>query len=100
MNVPKQVSNICCFRVVGFLEFVNNMLALGAIPSLFSEEEREALLAEIQNEATQAGCKNTKEAAWNYFLRKAGSNLHVVLNMSPVRLAKRTRIWVLLFCCT
>lgn len=74
-----------------FLELVNNMLASGMVPALFSEEEKDQAVNAVREEAGKKGVAQTKEACWNYFVQKCRSNLHVVLAMSPAGHSLRVR---------
>ncbi|KAJ3039942.1 Dynein heavy chain 10, axonemal [Rhizophlyctis rosea] len=67
----------------GFLELINNMLTTGMVPALYEDEEKEALLGTIRDEATKQGIVQTRENMWQYFVNKCSDNLHVVLCMSP-----------------
>ncbi|XP_055003053.1 dynein axonemal heavy chain 10 [Sorex araneus] len=75
----------------GFLELVNNMLTSGIVPALFAEEEKEAILSQIGQEAMKQGTGPAKESVWQYFVNKSANNLHMVLGMSPVGDTLRTR---------
>ncbi|CAH8518373.1 unnamed protein product [Schistosoma turkestanicum] len=75
----------------GFLELINNMLTTGSVPALFGDDERESVIGQLRDEATAAGCPPSRESIWQYFIQKAASNLHIVLCMSPVGDALRTR---------
>lgn len=66
------------------MDIVNRMLVGTDVGSLFSEEEREHIANDMQEEVMKAGFEGTKEIIWDYFSRKASRNLHVVLSMSPV----------------
>ena len=68
----------------GFLELINNMLTTGQVPALFPDDEKEAIINTVREEVTKAGINANKENCWNYFIRKASKNLHIVLSMSPV----------------
>ncbi len=72
------------FILLGFLEIINNLLTGTGIPALFADEEKEGIINELQQEATEAGYEQNKESIWGYFCRKAARNLHIVLAMSPV----------------
>ena len=63
---------------------INPMLVGFDASSLFSGEERESLAIELRQKAVEAGFGDSKEAAWQYFSRKAARNLHVVFATSPV----------------
>ncbi|KAM7539583.1 hypothetical protein Aperf_G00000039574 [Anoplocephala perfoliata] len=66
-----------------FLDIINRMLVGTDVSSLFSDEEREHIADELQEEVMKAGSEGTKEIIWDYFSRRASKNLHVVLSMSP-----------------
>jgi dynein heavy chain len=67
----------------GFLELINNMLTVGIVPALFSDEERDNIIENLRAEAKKATGAITKEAIWQFFIQKCVNNLHVVLTMSP-----------------
>ena len=75
----------------GFLELINNMLTSGMVPALFSDEEKESIIADLRTEAQHAGYSHTKEAIWSYFVDKCSTNLHIALAFSPVGDTLRTR---------
>lgn len=75
----------------GFLELINNMLTSGMVPALYADDEKEAILSGIRDEAINAGWPHAREMIWGYFVNKCSNNLHVVLAMSPVGDALRTR---------
>jgi len=39
----------------GFLELINNMLTSGMVPALFQDDEKEAIIGQMRDEATKAG---------------------------------------------
>ena len=67
----------------GFLEYINNMLTTGMVPTLFEDDEKEQLMSQVRDEAAKVGQGQTKDSLWKYFSRKCADNLHVVLAMSP-----------------
>ncbi|XP_010134250.1 PREDICTED: dynein heavy chain 10, axonemal, partial [Buceros rhinoceros silvestris] len=73
-----------------FLELINNMLTSGMVPALFPDDEKDAILSQIGDEAAKAGVSPAKESVWQYFVNKCASNLHIVLGMSPVGDGLRT----------
>ncbi|XP_019718448.1 dynein heavy chain 10, axonemal-like [Hippocampus comes] len=75
----------------GFLELINNMLTSGIVPALFPDDEKEAVLNQLREEALKMGSGPTKDSVWQYFVNKSASNLHIVLGMSPVGDTLRTR---------
>lgn len=44
----------------GFLEYINNILTVGMIPSLFNDEEKDAITGNVRNDAVAAGYGITK----------------------------------------
>ena len=68
----------------GFLELVNNMLTSGMVPALYADDEKDALVGSVRDEAVAGGLLPTRDALWTYFVNKCAANLHVVMAMSPV----------------
>ncbi|KAK6624941.1 hypothetical protein RUM44_011805 [Polyplax serrata] len=75
----------------GFLEMINNMLAVGMIPALFTDEEKDGIINGVRSHAKEAGYGVGKEEVWSYYKKKCIENLHVVLSMSPAGDILRTR---------
>ena len=75
----------------GFLEHINNLLASGMVPALFTEEEKDPLYASVAEEVEAAGLAPSKDNKWTAFITRCRDNLHVVLSMSPSGDALRTR---------
>lgn len=75
----------------GFLESINNILAVGMIPALFTEEEKDGIVASVRSHSQEAGYGVAKEGVWSYFKIVCCDNLHVVLSMSPAGDILRTR---------
>ncbi|KAG5456903.1 MAG: P-loop containing dynein motor region D4-domain-containing protein, partial [Olpidium bornovanus] len=67
----------------GFLELINNMLTSGMIPTLYEDEEKEAVMATVRDEVAKLGIVQNRENTWKYFVDKVSDNLHIVLCMSP-----------------
>lgn len=44
----------------GFLEYINNILTIGVIPALFSDEEKDAITGNCRAQAQEAGYGVTK----------------------------------------
>lgn len=61
------------------------------VPALYDDSEKEGLITSIRTELTQQGLPDSREACWAAFVDKVRSNLHVVLAMSPVGDALRSR---------
>ncbi|CAF0910630.1 unnamed protein product [Adineta ricciae] len=75
-----------------FLEYINNILANGMIPTLFSDEERDSIISEIREEALRTVEMPSNENIWDYFVHKCTWYLHVVLCMNPSGDLLRNRI--------
>uniref|UniRef100_A0A1I8PAD1 Dynein-1, subspecies f n=1 Tax=Stomoxys calcitrans TaxID=35570 RepID=A0A1I8PAD1_STOCA len=75
----------------GFLELINNILTVGLVPALFTDEERETIVNSCRPAAEEEGYSASKDSVWSYFLDKCSENLHVVLSMSPSGDALRNR---------
>ncbi|XP_058967936.2 dynein axonemal heavy chain 6 [Pocillopora verrucosa] len=87
-----------------FLEDINNILNSGEVPNLFEAEEYEQVLNGTRPHAKDAGVpEGDRDAVFNHFISRVRNNLHVVLCMSPVGDAFRTRCRMfpsLVNCCT
>jgi dynein heavy chain len=74
-----------------FLELINNMLTSGMVPALYEDDEKEAILNAVRDEATKLGYSPTKESIWSYFINKCNNHLHIVMCMSPQGSSLRER---------
>ncbi|KAI5108711.1 dynein beta chain, ciliary, partial [Silurus meridionalis] len=74
-----------------FLVLINDMLASGDIPDLFTEEEVDMIVASIRLELRGLGILDTRENCWNFFIDRIRKQLKVVLCFSPVGFTLRTR---------
>uniref|UniRef100_A0A8C3IXY3 Dynein axonemal heavy chain 6 n=1 Tax=Chrysemys picta bellii TaxID=8478 RepID=A0A8C3IXY3_CHRPI len=91
-----------------FLEDINNILNSGEVPNLFEKDELEQVLAPTRPKAKEAGIpEGTKAglfpAVFQYFVNRVRQKLHIVLCMSPVGEAFRSRCRMfpsLVNCCT
>ncbi|CAD5121743.1 DgyrCDS10220 [Dimorphilus gyrociliatus] len=75
----------------GFLEIINCILSTGNLQILFEEDEKDAIINQIRDEAISAGWPSNYELIWTYFSRKSASNLHTILCMSPAGDSLRNR---------
>ena len=71
-----------------FLEDVNNILNNGQIPNLYATQDDiqnvfESIKDFNKNDPAFKALQNDAEV-WQFFLRKAKENIHVVLAMSPI----------------
>ncbi|XP_075946793.1 dynein axonemal heavy chain 6 [Anarhichas minor] len=87
-----------------FLEDINNMLSSGEVPNLFEKDELEQVLAATRPKAKEAGIsEEDRDELFQYFLSRVRERLHIVLCMSPVGDAFRSRCRMfpsLVNCCT
>lgn len=74
-----------------FLVYINDLLASGHIPDLFTLEEAEGIINSVAPKVKAGGIVPEKKACWDYFIGKIRKYLHVVLAFSPVGDDFRTR---------
>uniref|UniRef100_A0A1A9VM43 AAA+ ATPase domain-containing protein n=1 Tax=Glossina austeni TaxID=7395 RepID=A0A1A9VM43_GLOAU len=73
------------------LIYINDFLASGEIPDLFSDDQLESIMNTIRGEVKQSGILDIKENCWRYFVMKVRRLLKVVLCFSPVGHSFRRR---------
>lgn len=88
-----------------FLEDINNLLNSGEVPGLYAQDEREQILSDpsLIAYAQQQGIPESRDSLYKAFINRVRSNLHIILCMSPVGSAFRTRCRQfpsLINCCT
>ncbi|XP_012666455.1 dynein heavy chain 6, axonemal [Otolemur garnettii] len=87
-----------------FLEDINNILNSGEVPNLFEKDELEQVLAATRPKAKEAGIsEGNRDEVFQYFISRVRQKLHIVLCMSPVGEAFRSRCRMfpsLVNCCT
>ncbi|KAJ8288109.1 hypothetical protein COCON_G00007680 [Conger conger] len=85
-----------------FLVLINDLLASGEIPDLFSEEEVDSIVSAIQAEIRALGLQHRRENCWRFFIDRVRQQLKVVLCLSPVgsRLRVRARRFPALVNCS
>jgi len=86
-----------------FVEDINNLLNAGEVPNMMAEEDMSQILNDVRPLAKAAGKGETKDAIYAHFVTLVRQNLHIVLAMSPVGDAFRTRCRMfpsLVNCCT
>uniref|UniRef100_A0A672ZPD5 Dynein, axonemal, heavy chain 11 n=1 Tax=Sphaeramia orbicularis TaxID=375764 RepID=A0A672ZPD5_9TELE len=85
-----------------FLVVINDLLASGEIPELFSEEEIERIVLGVRAEVKALGQLDNRENCWRFFSERVQQQLKVVLCFSPVGSALRVRAhrFPALFQCT
>ncbi|XP_068082615.1 dynein beta chain, ciliary-like [Anabrus simplex] len=74
-----------------FLVVVNDMLANGEIPDLFTDDEVENVIGTVRGEVKGAGLVDTRENCWKFFIDRVRRQLKVVLCLSPVGSLLRSR---------
>ncbi|XP_071788570.1 dynein axonemal heavy chain 6-like isoform X3 [Asterias amurensis] len=87
-----------------FLEDINNILNSGEVPNLFEADEYERVIIGVRQAAKEAGIsEGNRDEIFNFFINRVRQNLHIVLCMSPVGDAFRSRCRMfpsLVNCCT
>ncbi|KAM8838403.1 dynein axonemal heavy chain 11 [Synchiropus picturatus] len=74
-----------------FLVLINDMLASGDIPDLFSDEETDMIVSSIRMELRGLGLIDSRDNCWSFFIERIRRQLKVVLCFSPVGFTLRTR---------
>ncbi|XP_029686282.1 dynein heavy chain 11, axonemal isoform X1 [Takifugu rubripes] len=74
-----------------FLVLINDMLASGDIPDLFSDEDMDMIVNSIRMELRGLGLIDTRDNCWSFFIERIRRQLKVVLCFSPVGFTLRTR---------
>ncbi|XP_008293045.1 dynein heavy chain 11, axonemal [Stegastes partitus] len=74
-----------------FLVIINDLLATGEIPELFSDEDIEGIVSSVRAEVRGLGLLDNKENCWRFFTDRVRLQLTVVLCLSPVGSALRVR---------
>ncbi|KAJ3217500.1 Dynein heavy chain 2, axonemal [Dinochytrium kinnereticum] len=75
-----------------FLEDISNILASGEVPNLFPPEELTEIKQAVTASKGDKGAHEGTDSAYDYFLERVRTNLHVVLCMSPVGDSFRNRL--------
>ncbi|EHH25255.1 hypothetical protein EGK_09043 [Macaca mulatta] len=74
-----------------FLVLINDLLASGEIPGLFTEDEVENIVSSMRPQVKSLGMNDTREACWKFFIEKVRRQLKVILCFSPVGSVLRVR---------
>ncbi|KAG8139083.1 hypothetical protein E2320_001864 [Naja naja] len=74
-----------------FLVLINDLLASGEIPDLFTDEDRDGIIAGMKSEIHELGLTDTRENCWNFFLDRVRLQLKIILCFSPVGSTLRVR---------
>ena len=82
--------------------FLNDLLASGNIPDIFTKDIKDEFSNAVRNEVKQAGLQDTPEILWDFFIEKCRRNLHLCLCFSPVgdKFRVRARQFPALINCT
>ena len=89
-----------------FLEDVNMLLNTGDVPNLYAAEEKAEIIEKMRavlKEKRANDADTSPLAMYNFFIDRVKENLHIVLAMSPIGDALRTRLRQfpsLVNCCT
>jgi dynein heavy chain len=74
-----------------FLVYINDILSSGWIPDIFAKDELDGILGKVRTEAKSAGCQDTPDEIFGFYLDKVRKNFHLALCFSPVGEAFRQR---------
>ncbi|XP_038934021.1 dynein axonemal heavy chain 11 isoform X4 [Rattus norvegicus] len=74
-----------------FLVLINDLLASGDIPGLFSDEDTDKIISGIRNEVRGLGITDSRENCWAFFLARVRLQLKMVFCFSPVGHTLRVR---------
>ena len=90
-----------------FLEDINNLLNAGEVPNLFATDEKQEICDKMRSIDRQRDKSKQTDgspvALLNMFIQRCRDQLHIVLAMSPIGEAFRTRLRkfpALVNCCT
>ncbi len=75
----------------GFMEYINNILTTGQIPSLFDKDEIGELVRGAREEAKSSGAGDAFDTVWSFLADRWKEMLHIVLAVSPSGDALRVR---------
>ncbi|KAB0403084.1 hypothetical protein E2I00_017091, partial [Balaenoptera physalus] len=74
-----------------FLVLINDLLASGEIPDLYSDDEVENIISNVRNEVKSQGLVDNRENCWKFFIERVRRQLKVTLCFSPVGTKLRVR---------
>ncbi|XP_069917499.1 dynein axonemal heavy chain 9 isoform X5 [Oryctolagus cuniculus] len=85
-----------------FLVLINDLLASGEIPDLYSDDEVESIINNVRNEVKSHGLVDNRENCWKFFIDRVRRQLKVTLCFSPVgdKLRVRSRKFPAIVNCT
>eukprot|EP00516_Mucochytrium_quahogii_P000925 CAMPEP_0203746968 /NCGR_PEP_ID=MMETSP0098-20131031/2236_1 /ASSEMBLY_ACC=CAM_ASM_000208 /TAXON_ID=96639 /ORGANISM=" , Strain NY0313808BC1" /LENGTH=4160 /DNA_ID=CAMNT_0050635227 /DNA_START=190 /DNA_END=12669 /DNA_ORIENTATION=+ len=67
-----------------FLVYINDLLASGKIPDLYTAEEMDSITSAVFNKTKAAGLPTDPASCYDFFIDTVRDNLHCVLCFSPV----------------
>ena len=76
-----------------FLVLINNLLASGEIPDLFTDDEVENIVTMVRNEVKGAGIQDSRENCWKFFIDRVRKQLKV--SFSSLLLSHKSTISVI-----
>ncbi|XP_059474542.1 dynein beta chain, ciliary-like isoform X3 [Neocloeon triangulifer] len=74
-----------------FLVLINDLLASGEVPELFTDDEVDNIVTSLRNEVKGLGLSDTRDNCWRFFIERVRRQLKVVLCFSPVGSTLRVR---------
>ena len=80
------------FKQESFVEDVNSILNNGEVPNLFNGEDLSLIIEQVLPEARKAGKAESNASVFSYFVERCKINMHIVLCLSPIGAAFRTRL--------
>ncbi|XP_032945882.1 dynein axonemal heavy chain 9 [Rhinolophus ferrumequinum] len=85
-----------------FLVLINDLLASGEVPDLYSDDEVENIISSVRNEVKSQGLVDDRENCWKFFIDRVRRQLKVTLCFSPVgnKLRVRSRKFPAIVNCT
>uniref|UniRef100_A0A667HW36 Dynein axonemal heavy chain 9 n=1 Tax=Lynx canadensis TaxID=61383 RepID=A0A667HW36_LYNCA len=85
-----------------FLVLINDLLASGEIPDLYSDDDVENIINNVRNEVKSQGLVDNRGNCWKFFIDRVRRQLKVTLCFSPVgnKLRVRSRKFPAIVNCT
>ncbi|ESO12478.1 hypothetical protein HELRODRAFT_155577 [Helobdella robusta] len=74
-----------------FLVLINDLLASGEIPDLFTEDDLDIIVTGVRNDVKEMGLFDSRENCWKFFIDRVRRQLKVILCFSPVGNTLRVR---------
>ncbi|XP_060638089.2 dynein axonemal heavy chain 11 [Anolis sagrei] len=74
-----------------FLVLINDLLASGDVPDLFTDEDMDGIITGIRSEIRGLGLVDSRENCWRFFLDRVRLQLKIILCFSPVGSTLRVR---------